>query len=131
MTPALGAGGSGFKSQRPHFNFLKTKSNLMRRSQKPEWQTKIAKERIEILFSLAEREFKEHPQRSRRYVELARKIGLRYNVRFPKEDKRKFCKNCNTLLKSSVTSKVRLDKNTRTINVICLNCNKVSRYPYK
>ena len=102
----------------------------MGRSQKPDWQTKIAKERIEILFSLADKEFKKHPDRTRRYVELARKIGLRYNVRLPKEEKRKFCKNCNTLLKPG-TSKVRLDKKTRTVNVMCLHCKKVYRYPYK
>ena len=103
----------------------------MRKSQKPEWQTKIAKERIEILFSLAEKEFKEHPDRSKRYIELARKIGLRYNVRLSKDDKRKFCKICNTLLKPGISSKVRLDKSTKTINVKCLNCEKISRFPYK
>lgn len=103
----------------------------MRKLQKPDWQTKIAKERIEILFSLAEKEFKKHPERSRRYVELARKIGLRYNVRLSKDEKRKFCKNCNTLLKPGISSKVRLDKSTRNINVLCMNCKKVSRYPYK
>jgi len=103
----------------------------MRNSQKPDWQTKIAKERIEILFSLAEKEFKKHPERSRRYVELARKIGLRYNVRLLKDDKRKFCKKCNTLLKPGISSKVRLDKSTKTINVHCLNCEKIYRFPYK
>lgn len=103
----------------------------MRRSQKPEWQTKIAEERIEILFSLAEKEFRKHPERSRRYVELARKIGLRYNVRLSKDEKKKFCKKCNTLLKPGITSQVRLDKSTKTIRILCLNCKKVYRYPYK
>lgn len=103
----------------------------MRRSQKPEWQTKIAKERIEILFSLAKKEFKNHPERTKRYVELARKIGLRYNVRLSQELKREFCKNCLSLLKPGVTSQVRLDRKNRTVNTICLNCNKVYRYPYK
>ena len=103
----------------------------MRKSQKPDWQTKIAKERIQILFSNADKEFKKHPERSKRYAELARKISLRYNVRLSKEDKRKFCKSCNTWLKPGITSKVRLDKKTKTINIICLNCKKVYRYPYK
>lgn len=40
---------------------------------KPEWQEDIAKERIEILFRLAENEFKKYPERSRRYIQLARK----------------------------------------------------------
>ena len=35
----------------------------------------IAKERMDILFSLAEKEFIEYPERSHRYVELARKIS--------------------------------------------------------
>lgn len=103
----------------------------MRRSQKPDWQTKIAKERILILFSLAEKEFKKHPERSKRYIELARKIGLRYNVRLSKVEKRRFCKNCNTLLKPGTTSQIRLDKKTKAINVICLACKKVYRYQYK
>lgn len=103
----------------------------MRTSKKPDWQTKIAKERIEILFALAENEFKERPDRSRRYLELARKIGLRYNVRLMKNEKRKFCKKCNTLLKPGITSCIRLDKATKTILTICLNCKNVYRYPYK
>ncbi len=103
----------------------------MNRSRKPEYQTRIARERIDILFSIAEKEFRKHPERSRRYVELAQKIGLRYNVRLSSEEKRKFCKKCNTLLKLGVTSQTRLDKNTKTVNVTCLNCQKVYRYPYK
>ncbi len=103
----------------------------MRRGRKPEWQRKIAKERIKILFELAEKEFKKHPERSKRYIQLARKIGLRYNVRLTKEQKRKFCKNCNSLLLPGVSCKVRLDKNKKTVSIKCLNCNKIYRYPYK
>jgi len=103
----------------------------MRRGRKPEWQRKIAKERIKILFGLAEKEFKKHPERSKRYIQLARKIGLRYNVRLTKEQKRKFCKNCNSLLLPGVSCKVRLDKNKKTVSIKCLNCNKIYRYPYK
>ena len=103
----------------------------MRRGRKPEWQRKIAKERIKILFELAEKEFKKHPERSKRYIQLARKIGLRYNIRLTKEQKRKFCKNCNSLLLPGVSCKVRLDKNKKTVSIKCLNCNKIYRYPYK
>ena len=103
----------------------------MRKSAKPDWQQKIAEERIEILFGLAEKEFKKHNARSKRYVELARKIGLRYNVRLSKEQKRKFCKNCFSLLIPGKTSKVRLDRKTRSITIKCLNCNSIYRQPYK
>lgn len=103
---------------------------MKRRSTKPRWQQKIARERIQILFALAEKEIKKHPERSRRYIQLARKIGLRYNVRLGKL-KRKFCKNCNTLLIPGVTAKVRLDSKNKTIVIKCLKCNKIYRYPYR
>jgi ribonuclease P protein subunit RPR2 len=98
-------------------------------SKKPDWQQRIAKERIEILFKEAEENFKKHPERSKRYVELARKIGLRYNVRFSKELKRKFCKNCNSLLIPGVSSKVRVEK--KNLIIKCLKCNKLYKYPVK
>ena len=102
----------------------------MRKSAKPDWQQQIARERIEILLKLAEKEFEQYSERSKRYVELARKIGLRYNVRLTKEQKRKFCKNCFNLLTPS-TSTVRLDSRSKTIIIKCQKCNKLYRQPYK
>lgn len=99
------------------------------KARKPEWQKKIAKERISILFNLAERELNKHPERSRRYVELARKIGLRYNIRLPKELKRKFCKNCNTLLRPGLTCTVRMEK--KMLSIRCSNCKEIYRYKVK
>jgi ribonuclease P protein subunit RPR2 len=99
------------------------------RGRKPDYQLKIARERIGILLSLAEKEFRKHPKRSRRYVELARKIGMRYNVRLTQQQKRGLCKSCNTLLKSGVTSKQRTEKGV--IIIKCQNCNKIYRYPFK
>ena len=103
----------------------------MKRGKKPLQQIKIAKERIGILFKQAEKEFKAHPERSKRYVKLARKISLRYNVRLSKQLKRKFCKNCNSLLIPGRTSQTRIKSKEKIITVRCLKCNKVYRYPYK
>ena len=52
-----------------------------RPAKRPESWVRIAGERIDILLGLAGKEAKKHPERARRYVELARKIGMRYNVR--------------------------------------------------
>jgi ribonuclease P protein subunit RPR2 len=101
---------------------------MRQRSTKPEWQQKIAKERIEILFDLAEKNLGKNLQRSQRYVELARKIGMRYNVRFPKEMKRKFCKNCNTLLKGT---KAQVRTEGKSLIIKCQVCNTIYKYPYK
>ena len=100
-----------------------------KRSKKPDWQIKIAKERIQILFRLAERELDKHPERSRRYVELARKIGLRYNIRLPKQIKRKFCKKCNTLLYIGKTAK-ELESTLPNLKLVkCLNCGEIKKIP--
>lgn len=101
------------------------------KSKKPIWQVKIAKERIKILLNLAKKEIENHPERSRRYVELARKIGLRYNVRLNKNDKKNICKKCNTFLIINKTSVIRLQRRRKTLNIICKNCGNIIRIPYK
>ncbi len=98
------------------------------RSTKPSWQQKIARERIQILFKQAKRRAKTRPELSRRYVELARKIGMRYQVTLPKRLKRKFCKYCNTYF-TPRNSTVRVVKGHKSIK--CLKCGKIKRYPVK
>ena len=99
------------------------------RSLSPE-KARIAKERIDILFNLAEKELKKNPERSRRYVELARKIGMRCNVRLTKEQKIKFCKKCNQLLTTKKTAKTKVNPQKKLMEIKCLNCGSVYRKPY-
>ncbi len=102
-----------------------------KRGKKSWFRSKIARERIERLFTLAKEELEKNPERSKSYVELARKIGKRYNARLTKEQKRSFCKKCNQLLIPGKTSKVELDSKKKVIIIKCLNCDNVYRYPYK
>jgi ribonuclease P protein subunit RPR2 len=97
-----------------------------RSRKKPEYQLKIARERIEILFDEAEKARKDGPDLAKRYVQLAKKIGMRYNVRIPKHLKRKYCKYCYSMLPAEGR---RLKNGIVTIK--CLSCNKTIRYPYK
>ena len=99
------------------------------RSLSPE-RVKIAEERIEILFDLAEKEFKNHPERSRRYVELARKIGMRCNVRLKTGQKRRFCKKCNQLFIPKKTCEIEVGPRKKMMEMKCLNCGSVYRKPY-
>lgn len=103
---------------------------MIPRSKKPTWQRRIARERIEILFDLAKKELKKHPERSKRYIELARKIGVRYNIRLERL-KRKFCKNCNSLLIPGYNSEVKIDSKRKEVIIKCKNCNKIYKVPYK
>jgi len=94
----------------------------------PELQKKIAKERIDILFKEAGSIAKEEPALAKRYMKLAKKIGMRYNIRLGKL-KRRFCKHCYAYFLPGVNCSQRL-KNKK-ITIKCFTCNKTIRYPYK
>ena len=90
----------------------------------------IAKKRIKTLFELAEKEaLSDKILLANRYVEIARKISMRYLIPIPKEYKRRFCKHCYSYLLPSVNSRVRINRGKMII--YCNNCNKYNRYPFK
>ncbi|RLI96685.1 MAG: ribonuclease P [Candidatus Aenigmatarchaeota archaeon] len=97
----------------------------MKRS--PAKEKKIGKERIERLFKLAAEDFHEHPERADRKVELARKIAMRYNIRLPRDLKRKYCKKCYKYLEPNVNCIVKKRPGYTTVK--CLLCGNVSKYP--
>ncbi|MEM3399433.1 MAG: ribonuclease P protein component 4 [Candidatus Micrarchaeia archaeon] len=90
----------------------------------------IAKERIAILCSLAKENAKTNPKRSKRYVELARKIERRYNVRIPKTIKRRLCKKCNAFLIPGYNASVRLLPRRGVVEYVC-ECGAKRRFGYK
>ena len=93
-------------------------------------QKTIAKDRIDKLFSLAEQyALSGKIHLSHRYVELARKISMRYLVPMPKECKRRFCKHCYHYLLPYVNSRVRIHRNK--LIIYCHDCNKYTRIPLK
>ena len=89
---------------------------------------KIAEERIQRLFELAEQNFHDNPTRTHRYVMLARLISMRYRVRLTRDEKRKICKHCYHYLVPGNNCRIRLKG--QTVLTTCLNCGKQSRYPY-
>lgn len=92
----------------------------------------IAYERIEKLLNLAEEFFEDRPELAHRYVELAWKIKLRYNIRLSKDLKLKFCRKCRSLLVPSETCRVRLQSSRPPhLAVTCLECGYVRRISYK
>jgi len=99
----------------------------MRKKQK-DWSKDMAYQRMILLFELAAHEFKEHPERSDRYVGLARRIGMRYRVRMPEQLKRRMCKHCHTYLVQGATARTRLQGSY--ITTTCTACGKQMRLPY-
>lgn len=98
---------------------------------KPSSQIKLAKERIEILFDKAEKEFDKNPELSHRWVQMARKISTRYNIRFTKEQKRRLCKKCMRFLVPGKNSSVRTNPKQQAVIIKCLECGNVMRFPYR
>ena len=101
------------------------------RGRKPEWQKSLVKERIARLFEQAEEVFYSHPDRSRRYVEMARKLAMRYNQRLSREQKSSFCQECSTLLKPGHTSTARTSPKQRSLITTCKECGHKKRRPYR
>jgi ribonuclease P protein subunit RPR2 len=101
-----------------------------RRGRRTKEMVRIAGERIDILFTLAEEEASsKNLIRANRYVDLARRIGMRYNVRIPGNYKRRFCRHCHSYLVPGANSRVRLRGGK--ITVYCENCQEYSRIPIK
>jgi len=97
------------------------------RSSKPEWQIKIAKERIAILFEEARKIVAEDNKLANRYAALARKIGMRYNVRIPPALKRCICRDCKAFLSVGVTAKY--STKNGVLRISCSACGRINRYP--
>ena len=93
-------------------------------------QEKLARERIERLFVLAEESSRTGDStESKRFIELARLISKRYNQRLSKSQRIKICRNCNSFL-SSKNSKNRLSsKGWKTIT--CLDCGNIARHRFQ
>ncbi|MEM2908023.1 MAG: hypothetical protein QXP65_02325 [Candidatus Hadarchaeales archaeon] len=92
----------------------------------------IAAERIDRLFELAERVFRERPALADRYVQLAWRLATRYNLRMPAHLRRKFCRKCLSFLKPGVSCRVRTrPRPSPSIVITCLRCGHRTRVPVK
>ena len=93
---------------------------------------KIARERISILFNTAIDTFETEPELAQYYVNLARKVGMRYQVRIPTEFRRMICRGCKGFILPGRNCVVRIRQERETHVVLtCLRCGKHMRMPIK
>lgn len=95
-------------------------------SKKSSEHVQIAKSRINQLFSQADEVFSEDSKLSDRYIDLARKLAMKFKVKLKSEYKRKFCKHCYKYLRPGVNARVRTQN--RKVVYTCLSCKKFSRF---
>lgn len=106
-----------------------SKKFIKRREQRE--KKRIALERIDILFSLAERVFPYDKDLANRYVEIALAVQQKAKVRMPRKWKRRYCKRCHSFLVPGVNAQVRLrQKRMPHVVIKCLECGHIMRYPY-
>lgn len=99
----------------------------MKRKQKEEAK-RIAKERVDKLFEMAERAAAANDFRSAdRYVEMAWDIKLKFRIALTKHQKQLFCRRCLKFLADGKTGRYRTEKGQLVIT--CLNCGSARRYP--
>lgn len=105
--------------------FMGRKGSVDRSTQKV-----IASSRVHKLFVMAEKAALSNKiDLATRYVELARRISMKYQMSIPKGYKRCFCKHCYSYLLPDVNSRYRV-KNGRLV-IFCKNCKKYMRMPFK
>jgi len=90
---------------------------------------RVAAERIQRLFALAAEEAASGPSPlADRYVDLARRIGMRYNVRIPRAFAGSYCRGCSRYWVEGRTVRTRLRGGRRVAT--CLGCGRVRRTRY-
>jgi ribonuclease P protein subunit RPR2 len=87
---------------------------------------RIARERISVLFVLAEQEAAAgRGTLAHRYVTLARRVGTRYNVRLLPEYRELYCRGCSEFWVEGRTVRTRLRGGRRVRT--CLTCGRERR----
>jgi len=92
---------------------------------------RVAAERVDVLFTLAERVFPYEPELSNRYVEIALAVQRKTKIRIPRKWKRRYCRRCHSFLVPGVNARVRLRSRPYPHVVVkCLKCGHIMRFPY-
>ncbi|MDP6627308.1 MAG: YhbY family RNA-binding protein [Methanopyri archaeon] len=98
-----------------------------RGGKKPQWMRRLASERIDILLDRAKRTVREAPELARRYVWLARRIGMRYLLPLGARRRRSICTSCHLPMVHGRTARVRV-KRGKVVRT-CLGCGTITRLP--
>lgn len=92
-------------------------------------QKKIALERVRELFRQAEEAAPDNMERAHRYVALARRIAMKYNLKIPAPLQRRFCKHCYHYLVPGLNLRVRTHEGK--VVYYCRDCRRYMRFPAK
>ena len=93
---------------------------------------RIALERIFVLFNKAKEIFSKEPELAQYYVNLAKKIRMRYKVKLLIDLRRMSCKHCKSFIFPGINCRIRLQPRREPHVVItCFNCGGFMRIPLR
>jgi RNase P subunit RPR2 len=106
-------------------NSLKIVSCSVKRRRKPKAEAGEAAKR---LLELSVLEAGKNAELAKEQAALARRVMLRFNVRFGWELRRFYCHGCKKLLVPGMNARVRLTGGRpKTVRLACLECGHVNR----
>ena len=91
----------------------------------------VARERIELLFGLAEEEAVKNPKLSSSYISLLEKISTHYKVKLPMDMKNRICKACSIILVPGLNCKVVIASSVGFVVYRCNKCGAEHHIRYK
>lgn len=96
------------------------------RGRRTKFQEKLARERIEKLFSFLHYNRRSTIINPDKCVKLVKLISKRYNQRLSSKDKSKFCRKCDSVFTASNVRFRISNKGWRTVT--CLSCGEIYRF---
>lgn len=91
-------------------------------------QKQYANENLQFFFSLLETRFR--PSFDNLYIKEIQIFSKSFNIRLTREQKLKFCKNCNIFWDTN-SKEIRLNSKLGCMEHICKNCGFIRRFKYK
>ena len=127
-------GGGRAMDQRPNRPERKSRrregDHRGRKGRRTKEMVAIARERMDLLMAQALNSSHDGDMvKANRYAGLARRIGMRYNVRMRPEHRQLICRKCAALLIPSRTITIRIVRGRRVAR--CHSCGNIARTPIK
>jgi ribonuclease P protein subunit RPR2 len=89
---------------------------------------RIAMQRVQTLFDLAQETIDVDPSLAQRYVAIARRIAMAARVHLPREYRRQVCRHCKSFILPGVNCRVRLEQRREPhVAITCFKCGKQMR----
>jgi ribonuclease P protein subunit RPR2 len=102
---------------------------MIKRQKQKQKQERKALKHMKSLFELEQKIVYKNNKLANRYIQLIRRLAMKFRLKTPSEMKRAYCKHCYVALAPGQNCRIR----TRNGKLVyyCYNCKKYTRIPIK